>query len=69
MAYTGPAGLMGKPEDTAGFVHLQADDEIEIYVARDIWDQWDPAAELIVSVQGYGRFRLSREGSEDAGAK
>jgi hypothetical protein len=33
------------------------DDEIEVYLARDIWEGLAPDAEkLLVAVQGYGRF-------------
>jgi hypothetical protein len=59
MAYKGPAGLMEKPDKPEDFVYLPADDGIELYIARDIWEQWDRSTELIVSVQGYGRFRLA----------
>ncbi len=63
MAYTGLSGLMGKPENPAEYVRFQ-DGELEIYLARDIFDQLGPETEkLLFAVQDYGRFWLYFEPS------
>ena len=58
MAYKGPSGLTGTPENLQAFVHLR-DEEIDIYLAQDIWDGSQPYSEkLLFAVEGYGRFWL-----------
>jgi hypothetical protein len=58
MAYNGPSGLMGKPENPEEYVRFQ-DDDIEIYLAKDIFDRLGPETEKILfAVQDYGRFWL-----------
>ena len=51
---------MGKPENQEDFVRFDADEGIILYVAKDILES--PAVargELLVAVQGYGRFRIT----------
>ena len=58
MAYNGPSGLMGKPEHPEEYVHFQ-DGDIEIYLARDVFDKLNPETEkLLFAIQDYGRFWL-----------
>ena len=55
-----------KPENPEAFIHLQ-DDDIDIYLARDIWQKLEPGTEkLLVAVQNYGRFWMRFEPSEPA---
>ncbi|MBN1890738.1 MAG: hypothetical protein JW850_22275 [Thermoflexales bacterium] len=49
---------MGKPEQPEEYVRFQ-DGEIEIYLAKDIFDSLEPGTEkLLFAVQGWGRFWL-----------
>lgn len=66
MAYKGPSGLTGKPEQPEAFVHWvdQARPErpIDIYVSREIWDTLAPDDDkLLVAIEGYGRFWIKLE--------
>ena len=47
MAYTGPSGLMGKPEQPEEYVRFQ-DADIEVYLARDIFDKLGPGTEKLL---------------------
>lgn len=50
---------MGKPENPEDFVHFDADEGIELYIAKEVLNSMAPEQrELLVSIQGYGRFRL-----------
>lgn len=69
MAYKGPSGLTGKPEQAEDFVHLldaaRPEQPIDIYISRAIWDALAPdAGKLLVSIEGYGRFWIKLDGSE-----
>jgi len=49
---------MGKPENEEDFIPFQADD-IQVYLAKDIWDKLEPGAKrLRFAIGGYGRFNL-----------
>ncbi len=49
---------MGKPENHEEYVRFQ-DGELEIYLAKDIFDRLGPETEKILfAVQDYGRFWL-----------
>lgn len=49
---------MGKPENPDGFGLIQCDD-IELYVAPDIWQNIGPRTEkILIAIEGYGRFWL-----------
>ena len=49
---------MGKPDNPDEFVYFR-DDDLDIYLARDIWEHLSPKAEkLLVAIQDYGRFWL-----------
>ena len=49
---------MGKPQQPEEYVRFQ-DGDIEIYLARDIFDRLEPGTEkLLFAVQDYGRFWL-----------
>lgn len=49
---------MGKPEDSDGFGLIQCDD-IELYVAPEIWRNIEPRTEkMLIVIEGYGRFWL-----------
>ena len=49
---------MGKPEQPEEYVRFQ-DGDIEIYLARDVFDKLEPETEkLLFAVQDYGRFWL-----------
>ena len=68
MAYKGPSGLTGKPEQVQDFVYLEdrarPEQPINVYVSREIWDVLAPDTDkLLVAIQGYGRFwiRLEKE--------
>jgi len=58
MAYNGPSGLMGnplqlggKPEHPEEYVRFQ-DADIEIYLARDVFDKLEPETEkLLFAIQ------------------
>ncbi len=66
MAYRGSAGLPGVPENIEGFVHCTADEGIMFYIASDIWESLTPSdKELIISVEGYGRFVLDLDADPD----
>ncbi len=68
MAYEGPSGRVGKPDDAGDYVTLQAD-ELTLYVARDILGGLKPdEAKLLVGVSGYGRYwlHLLREPEADS---
>lgn len=63
MAGDAPSGLVGEPDDPAGFVPIEIIDSGRrhgiIYVARPIWDGLKPTAqELGFYIQDWGRFRL-----------
>jgi hypothetical protein len=63
MAYNGPSGLMGKPTNPEEYVRFQ-DGELEIYLARDIFEKLAPETEkLLFAIQDYGRFWLYFESS------
>ena len=70
MAYTGPSGLMGKPEQPDEYVRFQ-DGDIEVYLAKDILDKLGPETEkLLFAVQNYGRFWLHfKDARPKSGAK
>ena len=56
---------MGKPENPEEYVRFQ-DDDIEIYLAKDIFENLEPETEKILfAVQDYGRFWLWFDGSDD----
>jgi hypothetical protein len=58
VAYKGPSGRMGAPDNPDDSVRLEAGD-LAIYVARDIWDGLKPGqSKLLVAVGSYGRFWL-----------
>ena len=58
MAYNGPSGLMGKPERPEEYARFQ-DGDIEIYLARDVFDKLEPGTEkLLFAIQDWGRFWL-----------
>lgn len=66
MAYRGPAGLPGVPENIEDFVRCAADEGIMFYIASDIWESLAPSdKELAVSVEGYGRFVLDLDVDAD----
>jgi len=49
---------MGKPENQDHFGLIQCDD-IELYVAPDIWQHIRPETEkFLIAIEGYGRFWL-----------
>ncbi len=49
---------MDKPDNPEAFVCFQ-DEDIQIYLARDIWEQLAPGTEkLLVAIQDWGRFWL-----------
>ena len=61
MAYRGPSGRMGGPDNPERFTRLDVDD-LKVYVARDIWDELKPRqTKLLVAVSGYGRFWIYLE--------
>jgi hypothetical protein len=50
--------LTGKPSNPEGFVAL-LDNEIQILLARDIWETLTPETErVLIAMQEYGRFWL-----------
>jgi hypothetical protein len=49
---------MGRPDNLDQFGLIQCDD-IEVYVAPDIWQRIRPQAEkILIAIEGYGRFWL-----------
>lgn len=58
----GPVGLFAPPDEPrelAPFVHTDDQGTIEVYVERSLLAPPHPEGdELLVSVEGYGRFRL-----------
>jgi hypothetical protein len=50
---------MGKPDDDLDQFGLIQCDDIEIFVAPDIWQHIGPGTEkILIAIEGYGRFWL-----------
>jgi len=49
---------MGKPDNLERYGLIRCDD-IEVYVAPDIWQRIEPQTEkILIAIEGYGRFWL-----------
>ncbi len=52
---------MGKPDNPDKYIYFR-DDDIDIYLAQDIWEHLSPEAEkMLVAIQDYGRYWLHFE--------
>lgn len=56
-AYKTPSGLMGMPEALENFEEFDIDD-IKIYIERSILSKYVIDNEILMVIEGYGRFKL-----------